>query len=337
MNAELIEFYKSCTQCPRKCGVDRTKQGGVCGEKAELKIASAGLHFGEEPPVTVFGGSGTIFFTGCTLRCAFCQNYQISHNGTGREVSRDEFVRICLELEAAGAENINLVTPSHNIPLIADALKAAKDEGLSLPVAWNSSGYESAELLELLKGLADIYLPDFKTFDSAAGEKLFGVKDYPERAKEAVLWMLENAPLKWTEKECGGEKKQKLLSGVIIRHLFLPGRLDDTFKVLSWLKENADSRALISLMSQYTPVPFKDSPAVEQRRKKALSSFENRLVSVQEDGDLRDLIDAFDFEYLFYQDLSDDTSWLPDFTRLQPFSNALAKPLWHYSCGFIGK
>ncbi len=328
--------YLSCLQCPRKCGADRLDfRTGFCGETQSLRIASAGLHFGEEPVVTVFGGSGTIFFTGCTLRCSFCQNYQISQQGMGTAVDCDAFVKICLELQENGAENINLVTGSHHIPLIAEFLTAAKKSGLEIPVAWNSSAYESVESLELLRGLVDIWLPDLKTLNPVMSEGLFCAPDYPSVAKKSIRWMVKNFPMNITRVERNGDIKEKMLSGVVIRHLFLPGRMDDTVMVLDWLKKNADGKAILSLMSQYTPVPFKGDSDGGIAREKSLGAFQNRLVDATEDADLRDFIDAYGFDYVFYQDLSDDTSWLPDFNRKQPFSNALAKPLWHWGCGFI--
>ena len=343
------DFYRECRQCPRKCGVDRIggpelvewRTGtGFCRETSDLHIAFAGLHFGEEPLVTVFGGSGTIFFTGCTLRCAFCQNYQISQDGLGRTVDSAEFTDICLRLQAAGAENINLVTGSHHIPKIAEFLRAARDGGVTVPFCWNSSAYESVEMLELLKGLVTIWLPDLKTMDSELSRTLFAAPDYPNAATTAIRWMIENNPLEiaslpeppnakpaeWAEP---GEPRDKMMSGVIIRHLFMPGKFEQTADVLGWLKENADGRAIISLMNQYTPVPFEEEADLLAARKKALASLENRLVTPQEDADIQDLIQAYDFEYLFYQELTDDTSWLPDFRRAQPFSNKLATPLWH--------
>ena len=199
------ELYKSCTQCPRNCHVDRTQSTGFCGETSTLRIAIACLHFGEEPVLTVENGSGTIFLSGCTLRCSFCQNYQISQQGMGKHIDVDEFARICLELEKNGAENINIVTGSHHIPKIAEGLKAAKEMGLSIPVAWNSSAYESIESLELLKGLVDIWLPDFKTMNPIMSRELFQAEDYPQVAKKAIRWMMENFPLKLTEKN-GREK-----------------------------------------------------------------------------------------------------------------------------------
>lgn len=322
-------MYEKCNACPRRCGIDRNKVLGFCKESAELKIAFAGLHFGEEPLITVKGGSGTIFFTGCTLRCAFCQNYQISQNGLGRIVGCDEFVDICKKLQEAGAENINLVTGSHHIPLIAKYLSVARECGVKIPFCWNSSAYESVEMLELLKGLVTIWLPDLKTLDTELSKKLFAAPDYPQVATKAIKWMIENSPLQIEEKI--DEKKQtheKMMSGVIIRHLYMPGKFEQTADVLQWLKENADEKSCISLMNQYTPVPFNEDKASKEKRNSALSEIENRLVTKQEDEDIQDLIAAYNFEYLFYQELSDDTSWLPDFTRAQPFSNALAKPIW---------
>ena len=329
-------LYAACTQCPRSCKIDRASgKRGFCAENADLRIAVACLHFGEEPLITVHGGSGTIFLTGCNLRCAFCQNYQISQQGMGRAVTKQEFAEICLRLQDAGAENINLVTGSHHIPVLAEGLSEARRQGLTLPVCWNSSGYDSPEMLALLDGLVTIYLPDLKTLSPVLSRQLCAAEDYAEKAKAALKWMISHNPLKIVEVEKNGEKKEKMLQGVIIRHLFLPGRFDETAAVLDWLKNNADGKAIISLMSQYTPVPFKDTESELARRTKALSAIENRLVNKSEDADLQDLIAAYDFEYLFYQDLSDDTSWLPDFTRTQPFSNALAKPLWHWRDGFL--
>lgn len=172
----MTDFYSSCRQCPRNCGTDRKSKTGFCGEHKDIRIASACLHFGEEPLITVFGGSGTIFFTGCTLGCSFCQNYQISQQGMGRKVSKDEFVRICLELQSAGAENINLVTASHLIPLLAEYLAEAKNAGVKIPFCWNSSAYEKIESLELLKNLVTVWLPDLKTLNGGVSRQLFKQK-----------------------------------------------------------------------------------------------------------------------------------------------------------------
>ena len=321
MNDDIKALYKECTQCPRNCKIDRFSQYvGFCRESSDLRIAFAGLHFGEEPLITVKGGSGPIFCTGCTLRCKFCQNFQISQDGLGKVVNEDEFVSICLKLQKEGAENINLVTGSHHIPLIAQYLRAARNNGVTIPFCWNSSAYEKVENLELLKGLVTVWLPDFKTLDSDLSKKLFDASDYPDVCRKAVKWMIDNNPLDIREEERDGQTYEKMYQGVIIRHLFLPGMFEQTADALAWLKENADGKACISLMNQYTPIPEK---------KGKIKEFEDRLVTKEEDEDIQDLIEAYDFDYLFYQELSDDTSWLPDFTRPQPFSNKLAKPIWH--------
>ena len=186
-------------------------------------------------------------------------------------------------------------------------------------------------MLELLKGLVTIWLPDLKTLDSDLSRSLFAAPDYPASATTAIRWMIENNPLEivslaeppdakpaeWAEP---GQPRDKMLSGVIVRHLFMPGKFEQTAQVLEWLKGNADGQAIISLMNQYTPIPAK---------KDKITQIEDRLVTPEEDSDIQDLIEAYDFEYLFYQELSDDTSWLPDFTHAQPFSNKLATPVWH--------
>ncbi len=253
----------------------------------------------------------------------------------GAKADRDTFVKMCLKLQEKGAENINLVTPSHHIPLLAEYIAEAKSRGVSIPFAWNSSAYESEEMLDLVKGLVDIYLPDLKTLNPIMSRELFAAENYPQAAKRAIRKMMENAPLNIVEKEKNGEVKEKMLSGVIIRHLVLPGRMDDSRMVLDWLKGHADGKACISLMNQYTPVPFTGPEDELTRRKKSLEAFSNRLVSKEEDKTIQQWIDSYEFEYLFYQELSDDTSWLPDFNRTQPFSNALAKPVWHWRDGFI--
>lgn len=320
-------FYTDCRQCPRECKVNRTeKKCGFCGETDELRAALACLHFGEEPPITVTGGSGTLFLTGCTLRCAFCQNYQISQGGYGKALSSSDFTSICLTLQDSGAENINIVTGSHCIPRLAEYIYNAQQKGCEIPFCWNSSAYESIETLHLLQPLVKIWLPDFKTTSQTLSKKLFGAEDYPSIAKEAILWMIKNYPLKIERKKDG---REKMLEGVIVRHLFLPGHFDDTAEILLWLKKNADSRAYISLMNQYTPVNFKEDRRNHEKRMESLSSLENRLVCKEEDSDLRDLIDIYNFKNLFYQELSNDTSWLPDFTAKQPFPNALSKTIWH--------
>ena len=327
-----MELYGECRICPRNCGALR-KAGpaGFCHEPAIVRAGVACLHFGEEPPITGHGGSGTIFISGCNLGCAFCQNYQISQQGMGADLTTAEFARVCLALEAAGAENINIVTGSHAVPAIAEGLTEARLRGMQLPICWNSSAYEKVETLRQLQGLVDIWLPDFKTINPQTSAALFRARDYPQRAKESILFMIENSPLNLTRR---GDR-EKMLGGVIVRHLFLPGHLDDTIFALEWLKKNVDGRAYLSLMSQYTPVPFVEDGAKLARRQEQLSVLENRLVSQGEFQDLQDVLAAYDFRYLFYQELVEDTEWLPDFNRAQPFSYELAKPVWHWRDGFV--
>ena len=325
-------FYEACHLCPRNCGAPRTAgPAGFCQEPARVRAGVACLHFGEEPPITVHGGSGTIFISGCNLGCAFCQNYQISQQGMGADLSPKDFAKVCLALEAAGAENINIVTGSHTVPAIVAGLTEARLQGMSLPICWNSSAYEKVEVLQQLKGLVDIWLPDFKTINPETSAALFQAKDYPQRAQESILFMVENSPLKLQQMK----GRDKMLQGVIVRHLFLPGHFEDTLLTLEWLKKHVDEKAYLSLMSQYTPVPFVEEEEKLARRNQRLSALENRLVSQEEFQDLQDVLAAFDFKYLFYQELVEDTEWLPDFNRVQPFSYELAKPVWHWREGFV--
>lgn len=314
--------YESCRLCPRDCGINRNSgHTGFCGETSELRLSWAGLHFGEEPPITGKGGSGAIFVTGCNLGCKFCQNFQISHDGMGRAVDRAEFVSICLDLEAAGAENVNVVTGSHAIPAIAGGLRDARSAGLSIPILWNSSAYESVEALSLLEGLVDVWLPDLKTLNPELSASAFRAADYPQAAKRAIRWMTGASPkVRLSDSGTG----QKILSGVIVRHLALPGRLSDTEAALRWYADHVADRALLSLMTQYTPVAA--SPYSRD-----LGEFENRLINRDEYGRLTGLLEELGIDSGFYQELVEDTEWLPDFARAQPFSSALAKPVWWWN------
>lgn len=346
----MYTAYDSCNLCSRNCGVNRNAGNvGFCRESHSLRIACAMKHFGEEPPITAKGGSGTIFVTGCNLRCAFCQNYQISQHGMGRTLSTDGAADICLKLQDAGAENINIVTGSHVIPAMAKVLENAKKRGLKIPICWNSSAYENVFALEMLEGLVDIWLPDLKTLNPRISEGVFKAADYPKVAKKAIRWMVEHTekvfePLSEAVKIPGSGDAppvtEKMMSGVIVRHLILPGRLGDTELVLDWLKNNVDSvydsqgkdhSACVSLMCQYTPVNFSgDSDEQQAFRESALTAFQNRLLTSKDFQEIRNLIEGYDFSHLFYQELDDDTGWLPDFEKKQPFSAALAKPIWHW-------
>lgn len=335
----LLLAYDSCRLCPHDCKVNRNKgELGICGESAELRLAFAGLHFGEEPLITGSGGSGTIFVSGCNLGCAFCQNFQISQEKMGSVVSTEDFATICLKLEKEGAENINIVTGSHAIPALALGLKEAKKKGLSIPVCWNSSAYENVEALELLKNFVDIWLPDLKTLDDAFSSQAFRAKNYPEYAKKAIYWMMEKSRIKIQKSTI--EKKDsilefesltlpKMLQGLIVRHLILPNRLEDSFSVIQWFKENIDTKGYLSLMSQYTPIRGRE------KKIDAIKLMENRFLAEDELETAFDILDYFEIENGFYQELNPSDDWLPDFNQTQTFPNELAKPLWHWKYGFL--
>jgi len=301
--------YENCLLCPRRCGVNRKKgQHGFCGETAVLRLAFAGIHRGEEPPITGAGGSGTIFISGCNLGCTFCQNYQISKEGIGRAVSQEEFAGICLDLQKHGAENINIVTGSHASETLALGIIAARKKGLSIPVLWNSSGYEGMEILDILKGVVDVYLPDLKTLDSEIAARFFNAPNYGEYATIAILKMMEYRKLRLDE---------KMLSGVMVRHLVIPGFLESTRQVLAWFAQNCKGRALLSLMTQYTPVG-QDAKTP------------GRYISGDEYSSILSMLDEYGIDDGFYQELVTGSDWLPDFTRSNPFSSELSIPIWHY-------
>jgi len=316
-----MPLYSHCLLCPRRCGVDREAGfRGYCGETAALRLAFAGIHRGEEPPITGKGGSGTVFVSGCNLGCAFCQNYQISQGRIGRPVSGDEFAEICLALQSKGVENINIVTGSHAAPALALGVKLARRQGLSVPVLWNSSGYDAIEVLEILNKFVDVYLPDLKTLDSVFAARFFNAPDYPEAAAAAILKMMEYRELRLDE---------AMLSGVMVRHLVIPGNLENTHEVLRWFAENCKGRALLSLMTQYTPVQAWGSKESRQVEAEVIE-IPSRYVSKVEYETVLSMLDEFGIDDGFYQELVTGSDWLPDFTRPNPFSSGLSVPVWHY-------
>lgn len=235
----------SCTLCPRTCRVDRRKEAGLCRTKNEIKIASYNLHFGEEPPISGKTGSGTIFFTGCSLRCPFCQNYPISQLLNGYPISSEELLELFFELAEKGAHNINLVTPTHYVALIAPVIKKAKHLGLKIPFVYNSSGYERVETIRMLDGLIDIYMPDAKYGTDEAG-KISGVSDYATVNRKALLEM-------WHQVGDLKIKNGLAVKGLLVRHLVLPGNLARTEKVLEFIAKEISPQTYISLMAQYHP------------------------------------------------------------------------------------
>ncbi len=243
----MEELFNKCNLCPRECSVNRNnKELGYCRASNKLKIGGYHLHMWEEPIISGKNGSGTIFFSYCNLRCIYCQNYDISTYDNGEEITIDRFANICLELQDMGAENINLVTPSHYIPLIREGLMMAKDKGLNIPIVYNTSGYEKVDSLRLLDGLIDIYLPDFKYYDDNLG-KYSNVNNYFEIADKAIQEMY---------RQVGSPiiKKGIMRRGIIVRHLVLPHHSDDSKKVVKYLHDKYGENIYLSIMNQYTPV-----------------------------------------------------------------------------------
>ena len=252
-----------CSLCPRNCMIDREVTSGYCGVKHTLRVARAALHFWEEPCISGEEGSGAVFFTGCNLRCVFCQNYHIARAEQGKEISIARLSEIFLELQSQKANNINLVTATHYVPQVVEALKIAKKNGLSIPVVYNCGGYENADTLRMLEGLVDIYLPDFKYLDSERAGKYSHAKDYPEIAKSALSEMVRQQPV--PEFDERGIMKR----GVIVRHLMLPGGIKDSKNVVKYLYDTYGNQIYLSLMNQYTPLPHvADYPEINRKLKK---------------------------------------------------------------------
>lgn len=242
------ESLKECTLCPRECKVDRVAgKKGYCGASAGLKAARAALHMWEEPCISGEEGSGTVFFSGCPLHCVYCQNHHISDGRAGKEITVERLMEIFLELQEKGANNINLVTPTHYVLSIRRALLLAKERGLSIPVVYNCGGYEKPETLRLLEGLVDIYLPDFKYMSKELGERYSKAGDYADFAKRSLEEMVRQTG-KPVFDENGRMKK-----GVIVRHLALPEQAEDSKQVLSYLYQTYGDTIFISIMNQYTP------------------------------------------------------------------------------------
>lgn len=247
MNDPIFKLYEHCTLCPRECGANRLAgETGFCGMDAALHLARAALHFWEEPCLSGTEGSGTVFFSGCNLRCVFCQNHDISAGKAGFPVSADRLSDIFLELQEQGANNINLVTGVMFLPHIFHAINKSKSNGLIIPIVYNSSGYESVEMLRRLDGLVDVYLPDLKYDNPEYAARYSAAPDYPKHAWDALREMV---------RQCGDtrfDSRGIMHKGVIVRHLMLPGRMADTKEILRDLHDAFGDRIYVSLMNQYT-------------------------------------------------------------------------------------
>lgn len=248
--ASFSDQLASCGSCPRKCKVDRLAgKTGYCRMSAGIQISHAGLHFGEEPPLSGTGGSGTIFFTGCNLRCVFCQNYRISQEyrpGESQTLTADGLAAQMLRLQAQGAHNINFVSPSHVIFQMADAIVAARRQGLTIPVVYNSNGYDSVDALRQIDGLVEIYLPDIKYLDNILAKRYSGVDDYADTVPGVLTEMLHQVG------NLEVDENGIAIRGVLVRHLVLPGLLENSRKCLEFLARLSPEMC-VNIMAQYTP------------------------------------------------------------------------------------
>ncbi|MBQ7942804.1 MAG: radical SAM protein [Lachnospiraceae bacterium] len=250
----------ACNLCPRGCNADR-QQGkiGYCGVSGAIRVARASLHMWEEPPISGTNGSGTVFFTGCALRCVYCQNRKIALADLGETISVSRLAEIFLKLQEKQAHNINLVTPSHYVPQIVEALGKAKQQGLVLPVVYNTGSYEKVETLRMLEGLVDIYLPDCKYYNSELSARYSNAPDYFEVASAAIAEMVRQVGTPVFEGEL-------LKRGVVVRHMILPGNTKDSKAVLKYLHDTYGDDIYISIMNQYTPLEaMKDYPEINRR------------------------------------------------------------------------
>ena len=268
---DIQKLMKNCTLCPRNCHADRlTGKTGYCGQTAEIRAARAALHFWEEPCISGTAGSGTVFFSGCVLRCIFCQNANIAQGKAGKEISSERLTEIFLELQEKKANNINLVTPTQFVPQIADALYRAKDQGLTIPVVYNTGSYEKVETLQMMDGLVDIYLPDLKYVSAELGKKYSGAADYFEVASAAIAEMVRQVgkPVFVEKEDLKQENTPLMKRGVIVRHLVIPGNISDSKTVIRYLCETYGDDIFISIMSQYTPLrEFPEHPELNRRLK----------------------------------------------------------------------
>lgn len=249
----------ACVLCPRACGADRTREKGVCGAYETPRVARAMLHQWEEPCISGTRGSGAIFLSGCNLNCVFCQNYDISQTLFGEEAGVERFAQIMLELKNAGAHNINLVTPAPHVPAIIKAVRLSRKQGLNIPIVYNTNAYEKVETLRSLEGIVDIYLPDLKYVSPLVSQKYSGAADYFAFASQALKEM-------W--RQCGPlvlNNEGLAERGMIVRHLVLPGSVDETRRVLDFLSETFPKELNLSLMCQYVPMYKADFAPLNRR------------------------------------------------------------------------
>lgn len=288
-------MYK-CNSCPRKCNAQRVENEftkSFCGMPYNAVVARAALHYWEEPIISGKNGSGAIFFSGCSMRCIFCQNLEISHNNKGKMVNKAEFIKIIKSLEEQGANNINLVNPTHFIPFIREVLTEYKPK---IPVVYNTGGYDSVESLKSLEGLIDIYLPDIKYYDSEVSRKYSNCADYFVNASKAVIEMQRQVKSNVIENDL-------MKRGIIIRHLVLPKNTDQSIKILNWINDNLPKDTFISLMSQYTPC----------NRTYKYNELNRRIVSAEYSKVIKEYEKLGFYNGFMQERTSADTAYIPNF------------------------
>ncbi|RPI77227.1 MAG: radical SAM protein [Desulfobacteraceae bacterium] len=310
----LLKLFEKCNLCPRQCGVNRLNlrpsgPKGYCGESAGLRVGYIGPHFGEEPPLTGTNGSGTVFFSGCSLQCRFCQNYQISRDNLGTLVSMDALLLKVTEMIGAHqVHNLNLVTPDHFFPYVFHLVERLRQNGLRLPVVLNCSGYQSVEMLTMLEDFCDIYLPDYKYADPELARRLSNCPDYPQIALDAISVMVKQKGFL----DAQADADRIATKGVLIRHLILPGKIQNSLDALTTLFLEFGPRLPLSLMSQYRPVLTQKDPDLNRP-----------LTHAEFDQVYQHALDL-GFEHLFVQfpeekKADNEAPFLPDFRREKPF------------------
>ena len=293
-----MQELEKCKICPHNCGINRLNGNiGRCKSNGNIKLAMASIHNFEEPCISGENGSGTVFFSNCNLNCVFCQNYKISQQGLGRELSIEELAEIFMDEQNKNAENINLVTPTMYVYHIIEAIKIARNKGLKIPIVYNSNGYENVETIKKLKGYIDIYLPDLKYYDDDLAFKYSGVKNYFENATSAIKEMYNQVGSPVLD-ENGMMKK-----GLIIRHLVLPNNLQNSKDVLKWINDNIDKNVFVSVMAQYFPTnKAKDFPEI------------NRKLTKEEYEEIENYLYSLDLDNGYIQELGEhEEEYVPDF------------------------
>lgn len=260
-NMKKYEEYNRCVLCPCECGANRNEnKKGICKVSDQIVLARAALHYWEEPCISGEKGSGAVFFAGCNLHCVFCQNEEISWGKTGKIIDESRLAEIFLELKEQGANNINLVTAGQYLPQVISAVESARNQGMNLPIVYNTGGYEKVDSIKRLEGIVDVYLPDFKYMSSGLSGKYSNAPDYSEVAKLAIAEMVRQQPL------CCFNEEGIIRTGVIVRHLLLPGGLKDSKRIIKYLNRTYGNKIYISLMSQYTPLAHvKKYPQLNRR------------------------------------------------------------------------